>query len=82
MLRFEWVNDRQLDAKLSPALLKLFRKSVRAATDALANKTTPVRISPSMRHLFHSENQRNPWTILGSILFKLLKTVSGRTFAG
>ncbi len=38
MLRFEWVNDRQLDAKLSPALLKLFRKSVRAATDALAKQ--------------------------------------------
>ncbi len=38
MLRFEWINDRQLDAKMNAALRDIFRKSVRAATDALAKQ--------------------------------------------
>lgn len=38
MLRFEWINDRQLDVKMNAALRDIFRKSVRAATDALAKQ--------------------------------------------
>lgn len=38
MLRFEWINDRQLDVKFTDASKKIFRKSVREATDKLSKQ--------------------------------------------
>ena len=38
MLRFEWINDRQLGVQFTSASKKIFRKSVRTATDALAKQ--------------------------------------------